>query len=136
MEKKMIISLCLALSTLNANNFNNLLQSAHYGNVYAQYNLATQYKQKPQSEQDLQKAFRWYHKSAKKGYTPSQYELGLMFHYGKGVKQNLDLARLWLTRASKKGHPQAQSVMYRFYSAKNPEKQRFYGARYTLNTEK
>jgi TPR repeat protein len=136
MKKKIIILLSLTLSMLNANNFNNLIHSAHYGNVYAQYNLATQYRHGYQSQQDLQKAFRWYHKSAVKGYTPSQYELGLMFHYGKGVKQNHELARLWLTRASKKGHPQAQSVMYRFYSAEMPSKQRIYGRRYTIHIKK
>jgi len=118
MKKKILIFLCLALTTLNANNFKNLLKSAHYGNVSAQYNVATEYKNTSSSQTDLQKAFRWYHKSAKQGHTPSQYELALMFHYGQGVKQNLELARLWFTRASKKGHPQAQSIMYRFYAAK------------------
>jgi TPR repeat protein len=71
--------------------------------------------------QDLQKAFRWYHKSAKQGFPPAQYELGLMFHYGIGVKQNFELARFWLGRASKKGHPKAQSIMYRFYAGTLPQ---------------
>ncbi len=121
MKKKIILSLCLVFPSLNANNFTNLAQSAHYGNVYAQYDLATQYKQSSRNHQDLLTAFKWYHKSAIKGYSASQYELALMFHYGLGVRQNAELARLWFTRASKKGHPQAQSVLYRFYAAKRPQ---------------
>jgi TPR repeat protein len=136
MKKKIIITLCLALTTLHANNFKNLMQSAHYGNVYAQYNLATQYKQTSRTDKDLQQAFKWYHKSARKGYSASQYQLGLMFHYGSGVKQNFELARLWFTRASKRGHPQAQSVLYRFYSAKKPKKCLPNVTRYSMNSSR
>lgn len=118
MKKKIIFSLCLVFSTLNASNPKNLVQ---YGNMYAQHNLATQYKQTSQTKQDLLKAFKWYHKAAVKGYSASQYQLALMFHYGAGVRQNTELARLWFTRASKKGHPKARSVLYRFYSAKKPQ---------------
>lgn len=129
MKKKLLLSICLTFSTLEANNFKSLLHSASYGNVHSQYNLATHYKQNSYSQNDLQKAFRWYHKSAKKGYVASQYQLGLMFHYGQGVKQNSELAQLWFRRASKQGHPQAQSIMYRFYNAKNPPKQLFYATK-------
>lgn len=121
MKKKIILFLCLVFTTLSANNFKNLAKSAQYGNVYAQYNLASQYKKTSRSKQDLLKAFKWYHKSAIKGYSASQYELALMFHYGLGVRQNVELARLWFTRASKRGHPKAQSILYRFYSARKPE---------------
>lgn len=121
MKNKIIFSLCLVLSTLSANNFKNLAQSAQYGNVYAQHNLATTYKKVSHNKEDLLKAFNWYHKSAVKGYSASQYQLALMFHYGLGVRQNAELARLWFTRASKNGHPKAQSVLYRFYSAKRPQ---------------
>lgn len=121
MKKKIILSLCFLFTALNANNFKNLAQSAHYGNVYSQHTLATQYKKKSKGKHDLKKAFKWYHRSALKGYSASQYQLALMFHYGKGVRQNAELARLWFTRASKKGHPKAQSVLYRFYSAKRPQ---------------
>jgi TPR repeat protein len=133
MKKKIILSLCLVFTTLNANNFKNLAQSAQYGNVYAQLNLAKQYKKVSRNKQDLLKAFKWYHKSAVKGYSASQYQLALMFHYGSGVRQNAELARLWFTRASKKGHPKAQSVLYRFYSAKKPQYYPSTRARYSSN---
>jgi TPR repeat protein len=121
MKKKIILSLCLVFTALNANNVNNLAQSAQYANVSAQHNLRTQYKKTLYSKQDLLKAFKWYHKSAIKGHSASQYELALMFHYGLGVRQNAELARLWFTRASNKGHPKAQSILYRFYSVKKPQ---------------
>jgi TPR repeat protein len=133
MKKKIILSLCFLFTTLNANNFKNLAHSAQYGNVYAQYNLATQYKKTSHSKQDLLKAFKWYHKSAIKGHSASQYQLALMFHYGSGVRQNAELARLWFTRASKKGHPKARSVLYRFYSAKKPQYFPANRARYSSN---
>jgi len=133
MTKKIIITLCLTLTTLQANNFKDLMKSAHYGNVTAQYTLATQYKQTSRTNQELQRAFKWYHKSARKGYSASQYQLALMFHYGSGVKQNFELARLWFTRASKKGHPQAQSILYRFYSAQKPSKSLLASTRYSMN---
>lgn len=133
MKKKIIFSLCLLFTTLHANNVKHLAQSAYYGNTYAQYTLATKYKQISTSQQNLRKAFKWYHKSATKGYSASQYQLALMFHYGTGVRQNAELARLWFTRASKKGHPQAQSVLYRFYSGKRPEYFSSKGSFFSLN---
>ncbi len=121
MKKRILVVLSLLYTSLNANNFTNLVRSAHYGDIYAQYHLATQYKHYSQSQQDLLKAFKWYHKSALKGYSASQYQLALMFHYGIGVRQNAELARLWFRRASKKGHPDAQSILYRFYAGGRPE---------------
>jgi TPR repeat protein len=133
MKKKIILSLCLVFTSLNANNFKNLAQSAHYGNVYAQHNLATHYKKVARSQQDLRKDFKSHHKSAIKGYSTSQYQLALMFHYGSGVRKNTELARLWFTRASKKGHPKAQSVLFRFYSAKKLQDYPAQKARYSVN---
>ncbi|CAA6804649.1 MAG: Unknown protein [uncultured Sulfurovum sp.] len=133
MKKKLILSICLLFTTLNANNFKSVAQSAQYGDVYAQYNLATQYKNKAQTQQDLHSAFKWYHKSATKGYSASQYQLALMFHYGSGVRKNAELARLWFTRASKKGHAQAQSVLYRFYALERPQPHTVQNRRYSMN---
>ena len=133
MKKKLILSISLLFTTLNANNFQSVAQSAQYGDVYAQYNLATQYKNKAQTRQDLHSAFKWYHKSATKGYSASQYQLALMFHYGSGVRKNSELARLWFTRASKKGHPQAQSILYRFYAVQKPQQHVSQNRRYSMN---
>ncbi|HHD82211.1 MAG TPA: sel1 repeat family protein [Campylobacterales bacterium] len=135
MKKKIIIILTLTFTTLYANNFKNLQLSAHHGNVYAQYQLASKYQQNANNTKALKEAFKWYHKSARKGYSASQYQLALMFHYGAGVKQNFELAKLWFTRASKKGHPKAQSIMYRFYSAKQPQRSFAYSPRYSINAQ-
>lgn len=108
MKKKIIISLCLLLTTLNASS-------------YAQHSVTTLYPQSVNTPQNLRQAFNWHHKSAIKGSIGSQYQLGLMFHYGSGVRQNRELAKLWFTRASKKGHPKAQSILLRFYSVKTSQ---------------
>ena len=80
-----------------------------------------------------QNSFNTVHKSALKGHVEAQYKLALMFHYGHGVRQSAELARLWFTRASKKGHHKAQSVLYRFYSAKKPYFLRKNSLRYSMN---
>lgn len=113
MKKKLIFLIAVLLSVANASNFNG---SAQYGSAHSEYSLATQYKNKAQTRQDLTQAFNLYHKSATKGYSYAQYELALMFHYGSGVRQNSELAKLWFRRASRQGHAQARSILYRFYS--------------------
>ncbi|HIP50782.1 MAG TPA: sel1 repeat family protein [Campylobacterales bacterium] len=117
MKKKIILSLCLVFTALNANNFGHQAQYTH--NI-----------------QDKLSAFKYYHKSASKGYSTSQYELALMFHYGLAVRQNEALARLWFKRAARKGHIKAQSILYRFYSAKKPEYFPTQGTRYRMYTRR
>ena len=121
MKKKIMLSLYLMFTTLNANNVNNPAQYTVYTNMYTQ------------NKQDLLTTFKLHHKSAVKGNTIAQYQLALMFHYGSGVRQNEELARLWFKRASKKGHPQAQSILYRCYSTKRLQSVPIQRARYSMN---
>jgi len=121
MKKTITLLMAFSFTTLFASGVQNLTQTEKYKTLTTQYNLAIRYKNTTEDQENLANAFKLFHKSALKGYIPSQYELGLMFHYGNGVRQNAELARLWLTRAAKKGHPQAQSILYRFYSAKQPD---------------
>jgi len=133
MKKTIIFIMTFTFTTVEASSVKDMEQVGRYGNVYAQYKFALKYKNAPETQRDLRNAFKLFHKSALKGYSLSQYQLALMFHYGEGVRQNAELARLWFTRAAKKGHPQAQSILYRFYSAKKPQFLRTQASRYTMN---
>ena len=106
MKNKIILSLALVFTTLNANYFQNSVHYPNNTNIYAP---------------DKLQVFKLHHKSASRGHRTSQYQLALMFHYGLGVRQNEALARIWFRRAAKKGHIKAQSILYRFYSVKKPE---------------
>jgi len=119
MKKTIILTTLLTLTTLNANNYPNRYSYSHMLN-------------KTLTTQNAHQEFNQVHKSALKGHSRSQYNLALMFHYGTGVRQNAELARLWFTRAAKKGHPQAQTVLYRFYSAKKPQYLIRQASRYTM----
>jgi len=120
MKKTIILTTLLALTTLNANNYPH------------RYSYMSHKLNNTVATQNKYRNFNVVHKLAIKGDIHSQYNLGLMFHYGSGVRQNAELARLWFTRAAKKGHPQAQTVLYRFYSAKKPEYLRKQASRYTM----
>lgn len=58
-------------------------------------------------EQNYQKAFEWYTKSANQGDAEAQYNLGTMYHNGRGVKQDLNTAKQWLTKACENGYTEA-----------------------------
>ena len=133
MKKLIFLFLIVMSAYLSATTMQQVEREAHYGNVYAQYDLGIRYKYAQQTPKNLRKAFKWLHKAALKGHSLSQYEFGLLFHYGQGVRQNAELARLWLTRAAKRGHPQAQEILYRFYAAKKPHYFRGTPLRFSLN---
>jgi len=119
MKKTIILITLLTITTLNANNY----QKRYIHNGVSNH---------ISYQKNVRSGFNNVHKAALKGDSHSQYSLALMFHYGKGIRQNAELARLWFTRAAKKGHPQAQTVLYRFYSAKKPQYLSRQASRYTM----
>jgi len=120
MKNILILFLLLGFLNLNARSYQHNLSIERYDNIQKQYNLGMRYKDGYRMQQNLKEAFKWFHKSALKGYLPAQYEFALMFHYGNGVRQNRELARLWFTRAAKKGDFRSQTILHRFYSGPRP----------------
>jgi len=120
MKKICLLFLVLGFFNLNAKNYQNNDSIKRYDNRQTQYHWGMRCKDGYHMQQNLKEAFKWFHKSALKGYLPAQYEFALMFHYGHGVRQNRELARLWFTRAAKKGDFRSQSILYRFYSGPKP----------------
>ena len=114
MKNIFIVFLLLGFINLNARN--------HHDSMETQYSFGMRYKDGYRIEQNLQEAFKCFHRSALKGYAPAQYELALLFHYGMGVRQNQELAKLWFSRAARKGDYRSQTILYRFYAGPKPIK--------------
>lgn len=81
---------------------------AEQGNSEAQYKLGLIYDMGKDVDQDYQKAFEWYEKSANQGLASSQSRLGTMYRYGKGVDINHSKASRWYWRAAEQGDQDAQ----------------------------
>jgi len=120
MKNICLVFLVLGFVNLNARNYQNNSVIKQYDNRQTQYHWGMRCKDGYHMQKNLQEAFKWFHKSALKGYAPAQYEFALMFHYGNGVRQNRELARLWFTRAAKKGDFRSQSILHRFYAGPKP----------------
>ena len=76
---------------------------AEQGNAEAQYKLGLMYDMGKDVDQDYQKAFEWYEKSANQGLASSQSRLGSMYRYGKGVEVNHAKATEWYFKAYEQG---------------------------------
>lgn len=58
-------------------------------------------------KKDCKRAYKYYLKSAKKGYAKAQFNLGLAFIDGKGVKQNTPYGLYYIKQAMKQGFTRA-----------------------------
>ena len=85
-----------------------LKRLAEQGNAEAQYKLGLMYDIGKEVDQDYQKAFEWYEKSANQGLASSQSRLGSMYRYGKGVDINHSKASQWYWKAAEQGDQDAQ----------------------------
>ena len=59
------------------------------------------------TEQDYEKAFEWFLKSAQEGNKFAQYSLANLYYYGNGVEKDLSQAFLWYRKSSEQGQPYA-----------------------------
>lgn len=91
---------------------------AEQGNAEAQYKLGLMYDMGKDVDQDYQKAFEWYEKSANQGLASSQSRLGSMYRYGKGVDINHSKASRWYWRAAEQGDQDAQYHVGTIYLSK------------------
>jgi hypothetical protein len=81
--------------------FNDLLRIAELGESRAQCGVAKTYFNGTHFlEQNYQKSFEWFLKSAEQNHFWSQYLVGLMYLEGKGIEQNEDKALQWLRKSS------------------------------------
>lgn len=86
------------------------------------------------TEQDYEKAFEWFLKSAQEGNKFAQYSLANLYYYGNGVEKDLSQAFLWYRKSSEQGQPYAPYAVAQMYSkgeyvAENKETaQRYYKA--------
>ena len=62
------------------------------------------------TEQDYEKAFEWFLKSAQEGNKFAQYSLANLYYYGNGVEKDLSQAFLWYRKSSEQG--QADDNLY------------------------
>lgn len=86
------------------------------------------------TEQDYEKAFQWFLKSAQEGHKFAQYSLANLYYYGNGVEKDLSQAFLWYQKSASQGQPYASYAAAQMYSkgeyvAENKETaQRYYKA--------
>ncbi len=67
------------------------------------------------TEQDYEKAFEWFLKSAQEGNKFAQYSLANLYYYGNGVEKDLSQAFLWYRKSSEKGQPYAPYAVAQMY---------------------
>ena len=67
------------------------------------------------TEQDYEKAFEWFLKSAQEGNKFAQYSLANLYYYGNGVEKDLSQAFLWYRKSSEQGQPYAPYVVAQMY---------------------
>ena len=86
------------------------------------------------TEQNYEKAFQWFLKSAQEDNKFAQYSLANLCYYGTGVEKDLSQAFLWYQKSASQGQPYASYAVAQMYSkgeyvAENNETaQRYYKA--------
>ena len=68
------------------------------------------------TEQDYEKAFEWFLKSAQEGNKFAQYSLANLYYYGNGVEKDLSQAFWWYRKSSEQGQPYASYAVAQMYS--------------------
>lgn len=66
-------------------------------------------------QENYDKAFEWYMKSAEKGYVSAIHDVGYMYAEGKGVAQDYSKAMEWYRKAADQGNALAQSNIALLY---------------------
>ena len=67
------------------------------------------------TEQDYEKAFECFLKSAQEGNKFAQYSLAILYYYGNGVEKDLSQAFLWYRKSSEQGQPYAPYAVAQMY---------------------
>ena len=67
-------------------------------------------------QQDYEKAFDWFLKSAKEGNKFAQYSLGNLYYYGNGTDKDLSQAFHWYMKSAEQGQPYAAYAAAQMYN--------------------
>lgn len=67
------------------------------------------------TEQNYEKAFEWFLKSAQESNRFAQFSLANLYYYGNGVEKNLKEAFGWYMRSAKQGQPYASYAVAQMY---------------------
>ena len=99
---------------------------------YVQYRIGKMFCYGLGTDQDYEKAFEWFERSANQKNKFAQFSLANLYYYGSGIEKDLSQAFLWYQRSSSQGQPYAAysiAQMYRYgeYVTKdNDTAQRYY----------
>lgn len=80
------------------------------------YRIGKMYCYGLSTEQDHEKAFDWFLKSANKDNKFAQYSLANLYYYGNGVEKDWSQAFLWYKKSSAHGQPYASYSVAQMYS--------------------
>src|ERR1044072_4517366 len=95
--------------------FSETKKAAHNGNINAQFDLASLYKNGEETERSLEKAFYWYHIAAENDFEAAQYNLALSYENGEGTEKNLEKVFDWYQKSAENGNIQAQYKLALLY---------------------
>ena len=99
----LLLSVCLGLGTLVAQDINTLKQQAQKGSAQAQFNLGWMYLNGQGVPQDDVQAVKWTRLAADQGNASAQFNLGVMYDDGQGVPQDDVQAHKWYNLAAAQG---------------------------------
>lgn len=68
------------------------------------------------TQQDYEKAFEWFLKSAQEGNRFAQYSLGNLYYYGNGTDKDLSQAFQWYMKSAEQGQPYAAYAAAQMYN--------------------
>lgn len=68
------------------------------------------------TQQDYEKAFEWFLKSAQEGNKFAQYSLGNLYYYGNGTDKDLSQAFQWYMKSAEQGQPYAAYAAAQMYN--------------------
>ena len=68
------------------------------------------------TQQDYEKAFEWFLKSAKEGNKFAQYSMGNLYYYGNGTDKDLSQAFQWYMKSAEQGQPYASYSIAQMYN--------------------
>ena len=112
----LLLSACIGLGTLVAQDINTLKQQAQKGDAEAQYNLGEMYAIGRVVPKNYAQAHKWFRLAADQGHAKAQTILGAMYEEGLGVPQDYAQAVKWYRLAADQGDASAQNFLGYMYS--------------------
>ena len=92
--------------------------AAAQDNPSAAFEVGVRFAEGRGIKQDFSEAYRWYHRSAAKGFALAQYRLATLYERGLGTTADAEQARLWYTRAAEQGNVKAMHNLAVFHSGR------------------